>query len=62
MRELGVWESWWRDVLLFGAGGEEGAANPDREATLRTEGKLYNAGEIVAFLKAIAQTREHHDR
>lgn len=59
MRELSIWESWWRDVLLFAAGGKEGAANPDREAELLNEGKLYNASEIVSFLKAIAQTREH---
>jgi DNA polymerase-3 subunit delta' len=59
MRELGVWETWWRDVLLYGAGGVAGAANPDREAELLNEGKLYNAGEIVTFLKAIAETREY---
>jgi len=59
IRELGVWETWWRDVLLFGAGGTEGAVNPDRESALLNEGKLYNASEIVTFLKAIAQTREH---
>ena len=59
LRELTVWESWWRDVMLFSAGGSEGAANPDREAALRDEGRLYNAGEIVTFLKAIAHTREH---
>jgi DNA polymerase-3 subunit delta' len=59
MRELSIWETWWRDVLLFGSGGTKGASNPDREAALASEGKLYNAGEIVVFLKAIAQTREH---
>jgi hypothetical protein len=45
--------------LLFGAGSTEGAMHPDRQEALLNEGKLYNAGEIVAFLKAIAQTREH---
>jgi DNA polymerase-3 subunit delta' len=59
LRELGVWESWWRDVLLFGAGGGEGAENSDREPQLREEGRLYSAGEIVTFLRALAQTREY---
>jgi DNA polymerase III subunit delta' len=59
LREIAVWEGWWRDVLLFGAGGSEGATNPDRAATLSEEGKLYQAGEIVTFLRSLAQTREH---
>ena len=59
LRELAVWEAWWRDVLLFGAGGSEGAANPDRAERLSEEGKLYRASEIVTFLRSLAQTREH---
>jgi DNA polymerase-3 subunit delta' len=59
LRELAVWEGWWRDVLLFGAGGTEGANNPDRAATLSEEGKLYPASEIVTFLRSLAQTREY---
>jgi len=59
LRELGVWESWWRDVLLFGAGASEGAENGDREPQLREEGRLYPASEIVSFLKALTQTREY---
>jgi DNA polymerase III subunit delta' len=59
LRELSIWEGWWRDVLLYSAGGHEGATNPDRAATLVEEGKLYRTSEIVTFLRAIAQTREH---
>ena len=59
LRELTVWESWWRDVLLFGSGGSEGAENSDREPQLREEGRLYAASEIVAFLRALGQTREY---
>jgi DNA polymerase-3 subunit delta' len=59
LREIGVWEGWWRDVLLYGAGGSEGAIHPDRAAALSQEGKLYAAGEIVAFLRSLAQTREY---
>ena len=59
LRELAVWEAWWRDVLLYTAGGHEGATNPDREDTLIGEGKLYPASQIVTFLRALAQTREY---
>jgi DNA polymerase-3 subunit delta' len=59
LRELGVWESWWRDVLLFGAGADEGAENSDREPQLLHEGKLYAASDIVAFLRALIETREY---
>ena len=59
LRELTVWESWWRDVLLFGSGAEEGAENSDREPQLRQEGRLYAASEIVTFLRALGQTREY---
>jgi DNA polymerase-3 subunit delta' len=59
LRELTVWESWWRDVLLYGSGGSEGAENSDREAELREEGKLYAASDIVAFLRELGQTREY---
>ncbi len=46
LRELAVWEAWWRDVLLYtSAGGHEGATNPDRAGALIEEGKLYRASE-----------------
>jgi DNA polymerase III subunit delta' len=57
--ELSAWESWWRDVLLYSAGGRDGAANQDRDARLAEEGKLYSAGEIAAFLQKITQAREY---
>jgi DNA polymerase-3 subunit delta' len=59
LREIGVWEGWWRDVLLYSAGAREGALNPDRAPTLIEEGTLYPASEIVTFLRSLAQTREH---
>lgn len=59
LRELWVWEGWWRDVLLCGSGADEGVENSDREPQLREEGKLYGASEIVTFLRALAQTREY---
>jgi DNA polymerase III subunit delta' len=59
LRELAVWETWWRDVLLFAAGGREGASNPEREPALLEEGRLYSAAEIVRFLQSLAQTREY---
>jgi DNA polymerase-3 subunit delta' len=58
LRELGVWETWWRDVLLFSAGGSDGAVNQDRTAVLAQEGKMYRPAEIVAFLQSLLDTRE----
>jgi DNA polymerase-3 subunit delta' len=74
LRELDVWEEWWRDVLLVGAssaalrpfddaqGGKplgERLINRDREPLLREEGRLYQAPEVVAFLRSLLKTREH---
>ena len=58
LRELNIWEGWWRDVLLFATGGREGATNLDRADALIEEGKLYPASEIVRFLRSLSQTRE----
>jgi DNA polymerase-3 subunit delta' len=59
LRALGVWESWWRDVLAAGAGARDGFANQDRVTALRQEGRLYSTGEVVRLLRAIIETREH---
>ena len=58
-RELDVWESWWRDVLAAGAGAAGGFVNQERERELRAEGKIYDAGAIVTFLRSLMATREH---
>jgi DNA polymerase-3 subunit delta' len=58
LRELGIWETWWRDVLLFSAGAADGAINQDRAAVLSQEGKMYRPAEIVAFLRSLLDTRE----
>ncbi|MPZ47749.1 MAG: DNA polymerase III subunit delta' [Dehalococcoidia bacterium] len=58
-RELGVWESWWRDVLQAGAGATEGLVNRDRATLLAEEGRLYTADEIVNFLRKLLETREY---
>jgi DNA polymerase-3 subunit delta' len=58
LRELSIWETWWRDVLLYAAGSNEGAINADRAASLAEEGKMYAPGEIAAFLRSLIATRE----
>ena len=59
LREMSAWEDWWRDVLLVGAGTSEGALNSDRAPVLSEEGKLYAAADVVAFLRALLQTRRY---
>ena len=58
MRELAVWETWWRDVLLYSAGANDGALNQDRAAVLSQEGRMFRPAEIVVFLQSLLNTRE----
>jgi DNA polymerase III subunit delta' len=59
LRDLDLWEGWWRDVLTVASGGSEGIVNRDRQTELLEEGKLYTPASIAAFLRALLQTREH---
>jgi DNA polymerase-3 subunit delta' len=59
LQTLAVWEGWWRDVLLAGAGSLDGIVNRDRVPVLAEEGKLYRTSEVVSFLRALLQTREY---
>ncbi len=59
LRELDLWQLWWRDILTIATGGLQGIINLDHESELREEGKLYSPAEVVAFLRALRQTREH---
>ncbi len=57
LRELDVWESWWRDILAVAAGAAESVVNADRSSVLNEESKLYSAGAVVTFLRALDETR-----
>jgi DNA polymerase-3 subunit delta' len=59
IRELEVWEQWWRDVLSLSGGGSAGIINVDRLDALREEGGLYEPAEIVRLLRSLQKTREH---
>jgi DNA polymerase-3 subunit delta' len=59
LRDLDLWESWWRDVLIVSAGGSEGLTNRDRQTELLEEGTLYSPAEVTVFLKSLLQTREY---
>jgi DNA polymerase-3 subunit delta' len=63
LRELEIWESWWRDVLAMSAGTPgrpmTGIINVDRFESLEREGRLYAPADIVRFLRVLQQTREH---
>jgi DNA polymerase-3 subunit delta' len=59
LRDLDLWESWWRDVLIVAAGGSEGLTNRDCRSELLEEGTLYSPAEVTVFLKSLLQTREH---
>jgi DNA polymerase-3 subunit delta' len=59
LRELEVWEQWWRDVLSIASGSGAGIINVDRLEALREEGRLYQPAEIVRLLRSLQKTREH---
>jgi len=59
LREIAVWESWWRDILALGAGASEGVTSVDRMPELAKESKLYAAADVAAFLRALQRTRAH---
>jgi DNA polymerase-3 subunit delta' len=59
LRDLDLWESWWRDVLIVASGGSGGLTNRDRQTELLEEGTLYSPAEVTVFLKSLLQTREY---
>lgn len=59
LRDLDLWESWWRDVLFVASGGSSGLTNRDRQTELLREGTLYSPAEVTVFLKSLLQTREY---
>lgn len=59
LRELDVWEQWWRDVLAMSAGSGAGIINVDRSESLRKESGLYAPAEVVRFLRVLQKTREY---
>jgi DNA polymerase-3 subunit delta' len=59
LRELDVWELWWRDVLAVSAGSGAGIINVDKSETLHDEGKKYSPAGVVRFLRVLQKTREY---
>ena len=59
LRELKVWESWWRDVLQAGCGRLENLSNLDQASVLASEGKMFREADVVVFLRSLLQTREY---
>ena len=53
---IGLWHSWWRDILLTQSGAEEGVDNIDYEQSLRSEAECYSKTSVTTFLKAISIT------
>jgi DNA polymerase-3 subunit delta' len=55
---LGLWEEWWRDLLLVGAGCGEQAVNSDRLDKLTEESRQYRVRAVVRFLDALRRARQ----
>ena len=55
---LGLWEEWWRDLLLVGAGCGKQAVNSDRLDKLTQESRKYQVRAVVRFLDALGRARQ----
>ena len=55
---LGLWEQWWRDLLLVGAGRGELVMNYHHLDKLTEEGRKYDLRAVVRFLEALSRARQ----
>ena len=55
---LDLWQEWWRDLLLVGAGCGEQAVNHDRLDKLTAESRKYQVRAVARFLDALSRTRQ----
>jgi DNA polymerase-3 subunit delta' len=55
---LDLWEEWWRDLLLVGAGCGEQAVNTDHLDKLTEESRKYKVRAVVRFLDALSRARQ----
>lgn len=59
---LEVWQSWWRDVLLFAAGSQTISTNADRYTDLQRVAALTGASQARKALAAVRKTLSLLDR
>jgi DNA polymerase-3 subunit delta' len=50
---LDLWLSWWRDLLLIKGGSSTEVTNVDREATLRSQARVYSLTQVRDFIEAL---------
>ncbi len=55
---FGLWQSWWRDLLLARSGNWEALTNVDRRATVLNEAQQFTLGEIASCLGAVQQAAQ----
>jgi DNA polymerase-3 subunit delta' len=53
---LGLWASWWHDVLLIQRGLPDALVNLDRRVQLAQQAELYQPHQVVAALEDLVQT------
>jgi DNA polymerase III subunit delta' len=53
---LGLWATWWRDILLVQQGQAEGVLNLDRKSQLVQQAGLYRPEQVQAALTDLMQT------
>lgn len=55
---LSLWTSWWRDVLLIGAGTDDSIVNVDRRDELAAAAERHRPATVVAILRALRECRQ----
>ncbi|MBI3287455.1 MAG: DNA polymerase III subunit delta', partial [Chloroflexi bacterium] len=59
---LGLWASWWRDLLLVKAGVPQAVQNIDRRSELEKEARGYELAEIEGALASLNRTLERLEK
>jgi len=59
MATLDLWQEWWRDLLLVGAGCADIVTHSDSLDRLGLLARKYSIGQVKSFLEAVARTRRY---
>ncbi|MBT9147352.1 MAG: DNA polymerase III subunit tau [Syntrophomonadaceae bacterium] len=62
LRMLDIVLSWYRDIFVLKAGGEEFLINPDRRRELERAGKSLSTSSLIRIMEEIEKTKEVIDR
>ncbi|MCL5958779.1 MAG: DNA polymerase III subunit delta' [Chloroflexi bacterium] len=59
---LDLWQSWWRDLLLVGAGCPDLVINVDRAGELAQQARRYTVDQLFGFILALEEARDQLEK